>query len=277
VRGARRALLLLAITPFLFAQPAAAEPERAVLVFLMDVGYEEAAANGVLRSLAATGGIGLLTETEEAGEVTADLRATAGYGDVTVSRMSPPHIGNQLSALLPSTLFPGDPDRDLLVLAFSPDTPPGTAPIILGRGTIEELHRNPGPLPGLTSSTTGRPGLVANVDLVPTILEFLGQPIPEDAAGNAIRVEGQAPTELHRTYVEYREVVTPVGLLVLGLALAALAVGLALILGPWRPPAGVARAIALVGLFAVSLQVGMLAGSWLPDLSWGPWPASVRW
>jgi hypothetical protein len=264
VRGARRALLL-AVIPFLLAPPAVAAPERAVLVYVLDgVGYEEALAHPTLRSIHVKGGIGLMTETEPIEEVLADIRALKRFG-VAVQRTNP----NQLFRhLFRETLGPHvePPSVELLVLGFTDGHQP--APILLGRGTAEELARNRGPARGLTSETTGRPGVVSNVDLLPTILEFLGQPIPEDAAGNPIRAEGSPPTALHRTYLEYRKVVTPVGLIVLGLALAALAVGLALILGPWRPPVTMVRGVAVVGLFAVSLQVGMLAGSWLPDFSW---------
>jgi hypothetical protein len=262
VRGARRALLVVLI-PFLLTPPATAQPERAVLVFLMDGDYEEALTG--LRSVYAKGGIGLITETEPNKEVLEDIRGLRRFG-VSVRRAGPNQLVRHLTPANPNVPNAMPAPVDLLVVVVGDGEEP--APIAIGRGTGEELARGRGPVRGLTSETTVRPGVVANVDLVPTFLRFLGQPIPEDATGNPIRVEGEAPTELHETYVEYRKVVTPIGLSVLGLALAALAAGLVLLLGPWRPPEDLVRGIAVVGLFAVSLQVGMLAGSWLPDFSW---------
>jgi hypothetical protein len=273
VRGARRALLL-AVIPLTLGSAASAQIlpyQRVVVVLAEGVSYDDVLADRTLQALARSGGVGLMTETDPPEAVEADI-ATAledeapsvvhatrdEVGDAIRAELDPLGLGSEVLILVVGTV----PPRQMQARGEI------ATPIVFARGPAGDLLEADGRLGGLTSDTTGRPGLVANVDLVPTILDFLGQPIPEDATGNPIRVEGEAPTDLYQTYVEYRRVVTPVGLIVLGLALAALAVGLALVLGPWRPPVTTVRGIAIVGLFAVSLQVGMLAGSWLPDFSW---------
>jgi hypothetical protein len=271
VRGARPALLLL-VLPLLAPAPAAAQPLETpfVQVFLTDgLSYEEALNDPVLGGLARGGGIGLMTPTEPPEAVRAAVRVAARLPGVELSEPNAVDRALTIPAETPRTVPEG---MMVIVAGLSPSARmlargEEVPPVIVATGPFDVLEQS-GPPGGLTSETTGRAGLVSNVDLVPTILEFLGQPIPEDAVGNPIRVEGEAPTELHETYLEYRRVVIPVGLIVLSLALTALAVGLVMILGPWQPSATVVRGVAVVGLFAVSLQVGMLAGSWLPDFSW---------
>ena len=76
-----------------------------------------------------------------------------------------------------------DPERD--VLCVSPYPPPGPAgawdrlPPILGIGP--DFH------PGLlTSATTQTSGLVANIDVAPTLLDLLGHPVPATMQGRSL-------------------------------------------------------------------------------------------
>jgi hypothetical protein len=125
----------------------------------------------------------------------------------------------------------------------------------------------------LTSDTTRQEGLVANVDVAPTILSFTGHPVP--SSGSPIRTSGRPPTDLLRRYLEYREVAVPAGLIVLGMALALLAACLLILLGPWTVQARLVSAAAVAGLFAVALQVALLPASWLPTYSWPVVAAAV--
>jgi hypothetical protein len=106
---------------------------------------------------------------------------------------------------------------------------------------------------------------VANADVVPTILAFLRQPVPEDAVGSPIRIEDEPPTELHARYLEYREVVLPVGVTALLVAVASLAVSLVLLAGSWSLPGWLLRGVAVVGLASVAGQVALLPASILPS------------
>ena len=48
------------------------------------------------------------------------------------------------------------------------------APLLMAQGSPGELLSASGPLHGLTSDTTRQDGLVANVDVAPTVLSFFG-------------------------------------------------------------------------------------------------------
>jgi hypothetical protein len=85
-----------------------------------------------------------------------------------------------------------DPALDLLLI--SPYPPPGPSgdwdslPPLLAIG--------PGFPPGiLTSSTTRTPGLVANIDLAPTLLDRLSIPVPASMTGRRIRSEPPPSTD----------------------------------------------------------------------------------
>ncbi len=135
--------------------------------------------------------------------------------------------------------------------------------IVLARGAPEELLDPEGGMAGLTSETTRRGGVVAEADVAPTVLGFLGVQAPPRMLGSPIRVEGEPPTELHRRFLDLQEVVGPVGLAGVAFGLAVLAVGLALL--STRRGSRRARPVAAAMVVACSLLVAMLPGSWLPS------------
>lgn len=141
-------------------------------------------------------------------------------------------------------------------------------PVVLATGTPDELRGADGAPAGLTSDTTRRDGLVANVDVAPTVLDFLGSPVPGDMLGTAIRASGEPPTDLHRRYLAYRRVVTPVGVGALGFALVSLLAGLAVVFWPGRRPRRPAGWLAAVGLGSLALLVALLPASVLPSYAW---------
>lgn len=80
-------------------------------------------------------------------------------------------------------------------LVIATQTPPlsATPPLlpIAAAGIGEGGARSaPEPVGGLTSDTTNMPGLVAGIDIAPTILTHLGIGIPDAMTGRAMRVEG---------------------------------------------------------------------------------------
>ena len=121
---------------------------------------------------------------------------------------------------------------------------------------------------GLTSETTTRDGVVSNIDIAPTVLAFFGIEPADEMAGSPIEAVPAPPTELHARYLEWREVVGPVGLLVLGLAIVALLVGLVLIFGSWQPSRAVIATVAVTGLGSVASLVTLVPASLLPTFSW---------
>jgi hypothetical protein len=152
-------------------------------------------------------------------------------------------------------------------------------PLVVARGSPESLLGiNEFGLGQPTSETTRRDGIVANIDVAPTVLDFLGLEIPEEMAGSPMRtvdvhaflsadedpISKHPVTDLHSRYLEYRKVVTPIGVVVLLFAVASLVAALVVLL--WRRTVRptVARSVALWGLFAVSLLVALVPGGLLP-------------
>lgn len=91
-----------------------------------------------------------------------------------------------------------DPRRTLL-LVLSPS--PAAASQEKGSSLTPIVAHGPGFGPGwLTSGTTKRPGLVANIDVAPTVLEFLGVPPPPGMSGRPMRRDAvrRGPAELLR-------------------------------------------------------------------------------
>lgn len=74
--------------------------------------------------------------------------------------------------------------RDLLIVMQTP--PDFRAPQLLPTGILG--LGTPG---ALTSDTTRLPGIVAGIDLLPTVLEHLGVAVPKTVKGQAIRIEGK--------------------------------------------------------------------------------------
>jgi hypothetical protein len=176
--------------------------------------------------------------------------------------------------VLPFALETTEADEVMVLVVATPPTEAmrqrgdTVTPLIMARGTPAELLKHEGPPAGLTSDTTKREGIVSNVDVAPTVLEFLAADIPEEMVGSPVEASGEPPTELHHRYLEWREVVTPVGTGVLGLALASLVGGFVLVVGPWRPSRSVAGAFALTGLLSVAFLVAFVPASLLPTFQW---------
>ncbi len=170
------------------------------------------------------------------------------------------------------------PERPTLVIVLSPEPTRDmvaagdeTTGLIIAEGLPAELFPANGPVRGLTSDTTRYPGLVANVDVAPTILDWFGVPIPSTMDGLPIRVEGSAPFGLYDRERDYRHVrflmqvaegafVTAAGLI----AIAALLVhqrrrGLS---PAWR------RVLAYFALSGATLPAALLTGGLVPSYTY---------
>ena len=124
----------------------------------------------------------------------------------------------------------------------------------------------------LTSATTRQNGLVANVDVAPTILQFLKVPIPGEMDGQPIRLSRGSPLELHRLHLEQRRIRLPIQL---GQVAFVTFLGIAGVGGLLRLrrrrglSSGVAAALQFVALCGLALPVTVLAGGLLPRLTYG--------
>jgi hypothetical protein len=181
---------------------------------------------------------------------------------------------NDLWGLLSST-----PADDVMVVMAAPVSSRSmrlrgdeVAPLMISRGRPDELARTCVPVlgcaQGLTSDTTRRDGIVSNVDVAPTILDFLGLPIPGEMTGSPIRIEGEPPTRLHQRYLQYQRIHTPIGLLALAVAIFTILVSLGVILARWPAPASLVKALGILALGSVALPVVMLPSSLLPRLTY---------
>ena len=139
------------------------------------------------------------------------------------------------------------------------------APIVLARGSPAELVSGEGRATGLTSSTTRRDGIVADVDVAPTILDFLGVPVPDRMDGSPIEPSGAPPTGLHARFVEHERAVGPLSLTALAFALISLIAGLVVVFGPRRPTPQATRTVTIAILASAALMVALVPAGMLPS------------
>jgi hypothetical protein len=145
-----------------------------------------------------------------------------------------------------------------------------TTTILMGQGIEGQVP--PGPMRTLTSDSTRQIGLVSNVDVAPTILDFFGIPVPSEMEGSPIRLAGSgAPLALHRLHLEQRRIRIPIqmGMLAFLLAIVLLTVGAVFaerVRGGLSPRAGAALRFLL--LCVVALHLVALAGGLLPRLTY---------
>jgi len=145
-------------------------------------------------------------------------------------------------------------------------------PVVMAEGPAPQVLTGRGPLRALTSDTTRQDGLVSNVDVAPTILDFFGVPIPAEMEGQPIRVaEADAPFDLHQRHLEQRRIRVPVQIgevafiAVLGLMAIAALIVLAVRGGL---PTEMATGMRFLALCGVALPIPLLLGGILPRLTY---------
>ncbi|HEX2088426.1 MAG TPA: hypothetical protein VHI54_00630 [Actinomycetota bacterium] len=124
----------------------------------------------------------------------------------------------------------------------------------------------------LRSDTTRLDGLVANVDVAPTILQFLEVPIPGEMNGQPIRLSRGSPFELHRLHLEQRRIRLPIQLGQIAFMAFLALVGVPALLYLRRRPSlshRAAMALQFVALSGLAFPVTVLAGGLLPSLTYG--------
>ncbi len=136
------------------------------------------------------------------------------------------------------------PDELLMVM----ETPlPARAPQLLPLGIL-----GLGPPSGLTSDSTHLDGIVAGIDLAPTILEWLGLKVPDEMKGQTIRRTGERDSAALRSFSDRLRVVNGRRFPALETVLAAWLL-LALVLGLVADRRG----------WRASMRLGALAIMWL--------------
>jgi hypothetical protein len=132
----------------------------------------------------------------------------------------------------------GEPAGRFLLLVITPSPSAHmravgdeATPLLMARGTGGEIFgRTDGPR-ALRSDTTRLTGLVSNVDVAPTILDFFGISIPSEMDGQPIEMTDEpAPFDLHRRHLEQRRIRLPVQLAEVSFVSASGAVAIAVLL-----------------------------------------------
>jgi hypothetical protein len=147
-------------------------------------------------------------------------------------------------------------------------------PIVLGVG------RNNGPaVPSLADSpralrsdTTRQTGLVANVDVAPTILDFFGIPIRSEMDGQPIEfTDDPAPFKLHRLHLEQRRIRLPIQLAEVAFVAASGAVAIVALLIQARRrrlPRTIGESMRFLTLCVAALPIPLMLGGVLPRLTY---------
>jgi hypothetical protein len=172
-----------------------------------------------------------------------------------------------------------NPATRLLVIVVAPQ--PSAAmdrlgdevtPILLAEGTPSELRRRSRAMYSLTSDSTREDGLVSNVDVAPTILDFFGIPMPSEMDGQPIRItDAPAPFHLHQLHLDQRRIRFPIQLAEVAFVAASGAVAIVVLLVPARRrrlPARVAGIMRFVALCGVALPIPLMLGGSLPRLTY---------
>jgi hypothetical protein len=144
-------------------------------------------------------------------------------------------------------------------------------PAIVALDPIHAVHDVPGGA-ALTSDSTRTDGLVASVDLAPTILTHFGIAVPAEMAGRAIEATGEPfDRNVHARYLEGQRIRFPVQIAALSCVLF---VAATLILALWvvarrgHIGAPAARAAPFIGLAATTLYLCLLVGGGLWRLTY---------
>jgi len=142
-------------------------------------------------------------------------------------------------------------------------------PLIVAEGPPADLFAGNGQQGSLTSDSTHRDGIVTDLDVMPTIVAFLGVDPAAEFAGSPIDIiPGPPPFKLHERYLAQRRMYVPIGTAgAIYLAIAGLGAIVVLSLGS-RVPRGVRRIFGWGCLSVAALATSLLAAGHLPDLSY---------
>jgi len=182
-----------------------------------------------------------------------------GPGETVAVRANALLARNRLVVALLPPGYAGDRQLDQLIAARRPgqlliameDPPPFSGPQLLWTG-IAGL----GPADsGLTSATTHIDGVAAAIDLLPTVLRHLGEPVPKGVRGEPIEVSGPRDAEALAALDDRLAVIGSRRIPALETFLFAW-LGVVLVAGIARDRAGV----------RFGLRIGGLALMWLPAL-----------
>jgi hypothetical protein len=213
-----------------------------------------------LRSLAAAGGTALMNGRSDVGVSLHEAFDTPAQDPTHVPGLCmnfiEPFAGPVDAATAVEGAIPEMGDRALiLVISASPSAASAAdgdelGTVILARGDPASLLEGNGEPRSLTSDSTRRAGVVADVDPAATVAEWLD--LPSDAGAPIERTGEPAPLDLYERYLQQRRLAVPI---------AAAAWGLVVVFG-------LAGALALRFRERLSLRTLAVAGALAASLPW---------
>ncbi|HEX9693776.1 MAG TPA: hypothetical protein VGA74_02075 [Actinomycetota bacterium] len=270
-------LLLLLVPPFTRRAEAEviAPCESQAFVFLVPAAsFEDLLGVSEVQALGGAGGAALMSLQGGLPTHEADLPRSCR---VAWRWLDPLDSGglSEVGTEIRSEVLASTADRVLVFVASTTSSPAMLAakdlvhPLVMGTGAPAILFELDGAPRTLASDTTRRTGVVTDLDVRPTILEFLGRAVPNDLDGLPLRVvDNPPPFQLHQRYLAMRRLTVPVQTAAGVYAAVGGLFGLALIAMRRRVPQALARAGAWVGMSVPALAVALLAAGHLPTLSY---------
>ena len=274
------ALAVCALVGFsLGTAPARAQEPRgreAYLFLVPGISFEDAMADGTLASLATDGGAGLMTL---GGGLPTERRRGIGPRpeDVLVRWLDPAKRGGieRVATTIEEMVTASSAHRVLVIVASTrPSADMRSSkdelyPLIVAEGPPGDLFAGSGQEGSITSDSTHRDGIVTDLDVMPTIAEFLGVDLPAEMTGSQIEIiPGPPPFELHERYLAQRRMSVPIGTAG-GIYLAIAGLGAIAILALGRRVPQILRRVFGWGCLSVAaLATGLLAAGHLPELTY---------
>jgi hypothetical protein len=252
------------------------EASEVFVFFVPGVSFEELLGSAEVVALSRTGGAALMTRAgglPTTGHTAISLRGP----NVHVGWLDPATEGglDGVARQIRESVEVSRADHALVVVASTVPSPEMRVakdelhPIVLAEGSPVDLFGNTGAQGALTSDSTHRTGVVTDLDVIPTIADFLGVDPPADSAGSPIEfIEGPPPFELHERFLAQRRMYVPIGTAAgIYLAIAGLGAIAVLALGS-RIPQGVRRIFGWGCLSVAALATALLAAGHLPELTY---------
>ena len=247
---------------------------RAVAIVLEEASMTDLLAVPELRSLAVAGGAALMNGRN-------DVYRTFGIFDTP--QADPTHLPGLCIGFIEPFAEPADAARDLVdgqlhlsddALLMVVSTSPSSASaadgdelgaVIAAWGDPEELLNARGEPHALTSDSTRRPGVVADVDPAATVADWLD--LPYDAGAPIERTGEPAPLDLYERYLQQRRLAVPAATVSWGVMLLVGLAGVVALAIRHRVPPGVLGAVGALTTALPWLAIGLLLVGHLSSLT----------
>jgi hypothetical protein len=276
----KRAVIAAGAVTLFAATPAHAqtwEPPPALVVLLEGKSLPELLADPRLRALATHGGVALMNgraDVREETQLVIDSRDTTpapvtAHG-LKLGQADPSEAAEAVSAWLAGRT--GELDDPVLVIVLSASPSAASAAdgdelgtVIGAWGDPDELLEAQGEPHALTSDSTRRAGVVADVDPAATVAEWLD--LPYDAGAPIEATDEPAPLDLYERYLQQRRLAVPAAAVSWGVMLLVGLVAVVTLALRRRLPPTVLGGVGALTATLLWLALGLLLVGHLPSLT----------